>query len=72
MVLLRELLKTIIEISKIESNQVSLKTSQFDVNESLNFLYGFFSKGSTFSFSINGSAVADPQPFEASAVQVEN
>ena len=39
---LLETINDIIEISKIESNQVSLKKSQFDVNESLNFLYGFF------------------------------
>jgi signal transduction histidine kinase len=29
-------------------------------------------KGSTFSFTINGAAVADSQPFEASTVQFEN
>ncbi|MGM0622198.1 MAG: sensor histidine kinase [Bacteroidota bacterium] len=39
---LLETINDIIEISKIESNQVSLKKSQFDVNESLNYLYGFF------------------------------
>jgi signal transduction histidine kinase len=39
---LLETINDIIEISKIESNQVTLKTSQFDVNESLNYLYGFF------------------------------
>lgn len=32
----------IIEISKIESKQVVLQASEFDVNESLQFLFGFF------------------------------
>lgn len=39
---LLETINDIIEISKIESKQVSLKKSQFDVNESLNYLYGFY------------------------------
>lgn len=32
----------IIEISKIESKQVILQASEFDINESLRFLFGFF------------------------------